>query len=145
MSQFNANNSVFNAVAGNQHNIIYMPITITVYSSPAPPSPHPLHPLRPLSTPSPPHLSPPRPLSALSALPAPSSPSPRPLRPPRPLPERVSSSASPGALSSAVSAKNSLGRFATATDSEFMMLNYPSTVSVGLQYSFCLYFSSVLT
>jgi hypothetical protein len=34
----------------------------------------------------------------------------------------------PGSASSAVSAKLALGRFATATDSEFMVPLYPSTV-----------------
>jgi hypothetical protein len=35
----------------------------------------------------------------------------------------------PGSVSSAVSAKLAIGRFATATDSEFMVPLYPSTVS----------------
>ena len=35
----------------------------------------------------------------------------------------------PGSASSVVSAKLSMGRFATATDSEFMVPVYPSTVS----------------
>jgi hypothetical protein len=35
----------------------------------------------------------------------------------------------PGSASSAVSVKNAIGRFATATDSEFMVPLYPSTVS----------------
>ena len=35
----------------------------------------------------------------------------------------------PGSASSAVSAKLAIGRFATATDSEFMVPLYPSTVS----------------
>jgi hypothetical protein len=39
------------------------------------------------------------------------------------------SSGSGSAASSAVSVKNSVGRFATATDSEFMVPLYPSTVS----------------
>ena len=38
------------------------------------------------------------------------------------------SSGVPGSASSAVSAKLALGRFATATDSEFMVPLYPSTV-----------------
>lgn len=39
------------------------------------------------------------------------------------------SSGVPGSASSAVSAKLAIGRFATATDSEFMVPLYPSTVS----------------
>ena len=39
------------------------------------------------------------------------------------------SSGVPGSASSAVSAKLAIGRFATATDSEFMVPVYPSTVS----------------
>lgn len=39
------------------------------------------------------------------------------------------SNGGPGSASSAVSAKLSVGRFATATDSEFMVPLYPSTVS----------------
>lgn len=40
------------------------------------------------------------------------------------------SAGSPAAASSAVSAKLAIGRFATATDSEFMVPVYPSTVSL---------------
>ena len=39
------------------------------------------------------------------------------------------SSGVPGSVSSAISAKLAFGRFATATDSEFMVPLYPSTVS----------------
>ena len=40
------------------------------------------------------------------------------------------SSGVPGSASSAVSVKLAIGRFATATDSEFMVPLYPSTVSL---------------
>jgi hypothetical protein len=46
-----------------------------------------------------------------------------------------SSSSAAAAASSAASAKTAFGRFATATDSEFMVPLYPSTVSSLLLYS----------
>jgi hypothetical protein len=42
-----------------------------------------------------------------------------------------SDSGNPAAASSAVSAKNAIGIFATATDSEFMVPIYPSTVRLA--------------
>jgi hypothetical protein len=42
-----------------------------------------------------------------------------------------SNSGNPAAASSAISAKNAIGVFPTATDSEFMVPVYPSTVSLA--------------
>ena len=52
--------------------------------------------------------------------------------------KNAASVGSSGAASSAISAKNSIGRFATATDSEFMMPIYVSTVSVSVTLPFIL-------
>jgi hypothetical protein len=54
-----------------------------------------------------------------------------------------SSSSAAAAASSAASAKDAFGRFATATDSEFMVPLYPSTVSHLILYISCRSFSSL--